>query len=96
MVTLYRTPGAGFADTIEEALRDMVIAHEVEVVAPDDSLDDVPASSRDDLPVLLDDGVPVTGEAAIKDRLDELRTLMSDWDKFQSDACYIDEDGTVC
>lgn len=96
MITLYRTPDSNFADTVEETLRDIVIAHKVEVVTPDADMDQVPATSRNGLPALDDDGDIVTGEAAINERLDALRQLMRDWDKFQSDACYIDEDGTIC
>jgi hypothetical protein len=92
MIVLYRRPDDPWADEIQEALDEMVIAYETEPVADDSSLpSDVP-----ELPALRDDGEVVTGEAALQTRLDDLRGLMADWDRFQSDACYVEEDGSVC
>lgn len=92
MITLYRRPDDARADEVQEALDEMVIAYETEQV--DDSTvlpDDVP-----DTPALRDDGTVITGEAALNDHLETLADLMNDWDRFQSDACYIEDDGTVC
>ncbi len=92
MITFYRRPDDPWADEIQSALDDMVIAYETETVQAGASLpDDVP-----DLPALRDDGEVVTGEAALRSRLDDLRTLMADWNRFQSDTCHVNEDGTVC
>jgi hypothetical protein len=38
----------------------------------------------------------VTGEDNLRAHLDHLRELMADWDRFQSDACYVEDDGTIC
>lgn len=92
MITLYRRPDDAWADEIQEALDEMVIAYETETIEDDQSPpDDIPA-----LPALRDEGEIVTGEDALRDHLDHLRTLMADWDRFQSDACYIDDDGSTC
>jgi len=92
MITLYRRPDDPWADEIQDALDEMVIAYETETVEDDRALpDDIP-----DLPALRDDDEVVTGEAALRDRLDHLRDLMADWDRFQSDACYIEDDGSIC
>jgi hypothetical protein len=92
MITLYRRPDDAWADEVQTALDEMVIAYETETVADDAALpDDVP-----DTPALRDDGEVITGEAALRTHLEELRTLMNNWDRFQSDACYIEDDGTVC
>jgi hypothetical protein len=92
MITLYRAPDDAWADEIQAALDDMVIAYETEAIAEDATLpDDVPT-----LPALRDDGEVISGEEALHDHLDHLRELMADWDRFQSDACYLDEDGTIC
>lgn len=92
MITLYRSPDTPWADEIEDALDEMVIAYETEVIPEADARpDDVPT-----LPALRDDGEVVTGKDALRDHLDRLRTLMADWDRFQSDACYIEDDGTIC
>ncbi len=92
MITLYRRPDSARADEVQKALDEMVIAYETE------SLEDEAARPEDvpKLPALRDDGEVVTGEEALDEHLDTLRELMNDWDRFQSDACYIEEDGTVC
>ena len=92
MITLYRRPDDAWADEVQTALDEMVIAYETETVTDDVTLpDDVP-----DTPALRDDGEVITGEAALRTHLEELQELMNDWDRFQSDACYIEDDGTVC
>lgn len=92
MITLYRRSDSPRADEVQQALDEMVIAYETE------SLEDEAARPEDvpELPALRDDGEVVTGEEAIDEHLDALRELMNDWDRFQSDACYIEDDGTVC
>lgn len=92
MITLYRHPDDAWADEIQEALDAMVIAYETVTVESEATApDDVSA-----LPALRDDGEVVTGRNALRDRLDALRALMADWDRFQSDACYIEDDGSIC
>lgn len=92
MIRFYRSPDDAWADEIQEALDEMVIAYEAETIADTAALpDDVP-----ERPALRDDGEVITVEAALREHLDHLRELMADWDRFQSDACYIEEDGTVC
>jgi len=72
----------------------MVIAHDVIIVR---SEADLPRGcSQADLPALRDDGDLLTDPGALRDRLDTLRSLMAEWDRFGSDACHIEDDGTVC
>lgn len=92
MITLYRSPNDAWADEIQEALDEMVIAYETKTVdAESQHPSDVPS-----LPALRDDGDVIAGEQALRDHLDHLRSLMSDWDRFQSDACYVEDDGSIC
>lgn len=92
MIVLYRPPESSWADEIQDALDEMVIAYETECLDRNAALpDDVP-----ELPALRDDDEVITGETALRDHLEDLRTLMSDWNRFQSDACYIEEDGSIC
>jgi len=92
MILLYRRPEDPWADEIQDTLDDLVIAYEVESVESEASLpSDVP-----ELPALRDDEAVVTGEEALRNHLDDLRALMADWDRFQSDACYVEEDGSIC
>jgi hypothetical protein len=94
MPTLYRTPESSAADAIQSALDEMVIAHDV--VTADGTATLPGGLSTSDLPALQDDGDVLTNPDAIEARLDALRTLMANWDRFQSDACYIDDDGSIC
>jgi glutathione S-transferase len=92
MITLYRPPDDPWADEVQDALDEMVIAYETETVEDDRALpDDIP-----DLPALRDDDEIVTGEVALREHLDDLRDLMANWDRFQYDACYIEDDGSIC
>lgn len=92
MITFYRRRDDPWADEIQEALDEMVIAYETEWVEDEAPLpEDVPG-----LPALRDDEAVITGKVALREHLDHLRTLMADWDRFQSDACYVDADGSVC
>ncbi len=92
MVTLYRQPGDPWADEIEESLGEMVIAHEVEHAEDADALPEIIS----ELPALHDDGEVVTGASALRSHLQTLRALMADWNRFQSDACYVEDDGSIC
>ena len=94
MTRLYRTAASPAADAIQEALEEMVIRHEVVVDPVPSACPDSVASA--DLPVLEDDGDVLSDADAINARLDDLRQLMADWDRFQSDACYIEDDGSIC
>jgi len=92
MITLYRYPDDAWADDVQTALDEMVIAYQTTVVRSEaERPDDIPR-----LPALRDDGDVITGEDALRDHLDHLRNLMAEWDRFQSDACYLEDDGSVC
>ncbi len=93
MITLYRTPDCPRCSDIQSTLRDMAVAHEVVVL---ESADRLPAGlEADALPVLVDDGAVVQGAEAIFERLEELEGFREQWYRFQSDACYCDEEGNV-
>lgn len=94
MPTLYRRPDSPRGDEVQQALIDMVIAHDVTMVRSEADLPD--GCSRGDLPILHDDGDLLTDPAALRSRLDTLRSLMAEWDRFGSDACHIEDDGTLC
>lgn len=101
MPTLYRRPpstpvATAFADAVQDALDEIVIEHEVSNVSSEADLPEGVSVSMQDLPVLVDDGTAYTDPPAIRQHLDELRQLMADWNRFQSDTCHINDDGTVC
>lgn len=93
MVELYRPDDDAFADEVEAALQDMLIAHEVHTVG---SAAELPFDTGAALPVLRENGDVLADGDAIRTRLSTLRSVMQDWDRFQSDACYIEDDGTIC
>jgi hypothetical protein len=94
MITLYRSPDNDLGKQVEEKLRDIVIAHNVIIVR---SKKELPFKDDDCfLPVLVDDNEHIYGEKSLYSHLEYLGKLMADWDRFQSDACYIDKDGTIC
>jgi len=74
----------------------MVIQHEVIIVASGADLPDEMAVSLQELPALADEGSLYTNEDAIEACLSELRQVMDEWDKFGSDACHLEDDGSVC
>ncbi len=94
MITFYRPTDDRLADQVDEALVEMVIAHESIIVDSEYELPEI--AKEHHLPVLIDNGEAISGEQDLKARLKELKRIMRLWDKFKSDACYIDEDGTIC
>lgn len=90
MVELFRTSESPLADEIEEQLREMVAAYRTEVV---ESPAEVPV---DRLPAIRHGEDLVTGEEALLAYLEELRELLGEWDRFGADACYIEDDGSIC
>ena len=90
---LYRTPGCPRCTEVAEALEELAIAHEVvEVDSPDDVPEDLEAVR---LPVLRDGHEVFQGPGDVLDHLEGLESFRADWYKFQSDACYCDEEGNV-
>jgi len=93
MLTLYRTPDCPRCAGIQDTLEDLAIAHEVIEV---DSVDEVPEHlEQDSLPVLRDGDEVFQGSKAVADHLEEMKDFKEQWYKFQSDACYCDEEGNI-
>ena len=80
------SPHRGTTD-IETALEDLVVAHTV----IDSRAADVPV----ELPAVFENG-RWYGQADLGDYLTELRSTVALWRKYQSDACYIEDDGSIC
>lgn len=90
VIDLYVTrEGSPEAAQLRAVFADLVVAHTVHVVD-----DDVPLPV-DRLPAVREGERWVTGDD-LEPYLDELRRTLADWRRFQSDACYIDGDGSVC
>ena len=94
MIEFYRPADCGECEEIEAALQDMVVAHRVIVVDPAQQPARLPADTP--LPALVDNGQVFSGRAALAEHLRALEKIVADWRRFQSDACYLDDEGEVC
>ena len=93
MIKLYRKENSRQADTIEAEFHDMILGYDRVVVVEQEAQQMF--GDEISLPVITNNEKVVSGEA-IPDYLQELRQLMRDWQKFQVDACYVDDDERVC
>jgi hypothetical protein len=90
MVKLYREKISPQADLIEAELQDMIFGYDSEMMEPD-------AAARrfgplHSLPVITNNEKVVSGEE-IQAYVQELRVLMTDWQAYQSDCCYVNDQG---
>jgi hypothetical protein len=90
MIELYQTEQSAAGAGIAEALRELVLAHRVITVTPDNLPEELPAGTR--LPALRDQGQLITGSDAIKTHLQQLERIAHEWRRFQADSCYVDSD----
>ena len=94
MITFYRTKDCPGCSAIQDALREMVLAHDVVLVEKGtDRWLRLPEGTRP--PVLVDDKETAQGSENIIRHLEKLKKLKALWEKFQSDACYCDEEENV-
>ena len=93
MIKLYREAQSPKADMIEAEFKELVLGYDLVVVEP------AKAESLFEgrvLPVITNNERIVSGDE-IMPYIKELTRLMYDWQLFQSDACYIRDDGNgVC
>ncbi len=94
MITFYRTRNCKACANIQDVLEDMCISHKTIVLASASELpDELDAGGPP--PVLVDEHEVVQGRDNILAHLEKLEEFMELWYKFQSDACYCDENGNV-
>ncbi len=93
MIELYRKSDSPHSEDIEAKLKELVVAYKV-VVIEGDNADPalVTLGEHVTLPALKDDGQVISGLPAIRAHLEKLEEFVALWRKFQSDACYCDED----
>ena len=93
-MAFFRTADCPGCEAIQEVLQDLCIAHRVVIVPenakPDESLPDAAKP-----PMLVDDDKVIQGNKNIIAYLEELKGFRELWYKFQSDACYCDENGSI-
>ncbi len=84
MIEVRRPRDSDDADSIVATLRDLVVAYrEVE----DDTLAQ---------PLVTEGELTLTEPSDIAAYLDRLRRDVAAWNAFQSDACFIEDDGSIC
>jgi hypothetical protein len=89
MIELFRKEHDPEADWVEASLRELVLDYHRVVVPPGEAGDMA-------LPALRHDDRLISGKQALLDLLGELEELAESWRRFQSDSCYIDNDGDSC
>lgn len=93
MIKLYRKENSTRADAIEAEFREMILGYDRVVIAEKEARQMFGAQTS--LPVITNNEKIVSGEE-IPAYLQELQQLMRDWQRFQSDSCYVDNDGENC
>jgi hypothetical protein len=94
MIELFRAEHDLEADRIEDALRDLCAAYRVHRCDSADAAATLGEGAT--LPALREDERVAWGSVAIAAFLDETGRALEGWRKFQTDACYLDDDGNVC
>ena len=84
MIEFVRSPECATCAHVTSRLREMTIAHRV-----------VASESADDHHMLREGSRTVT-RAELDSYLDEVSAFLHEWRRFQSDACYVEHDGTIC
>ncbi len=94
MIELFRRAEDPEADRIEDALNDLVVAHRVVVCTPSEAQSHLGTGVT--LPALREDARVASGPEAIARFLGDTSATLERWRQFQTDACYLDDDGNVC
>lgn len=89
MIELYRPLTCETCAEIEAALKEMVIAHKVITVGPDEAATVLGVGVS--LPAFKENERVISGRTNIAAYLRELEGFMRRWQKYQSDSCYCDE-----
>ncbi|AHC14889.1 hypothetical protein [Salinispira pacifica] len=83
MINIYRRPNDPQADQIEEELQRISLAYNREL--------------KNKVDVFLEeDGKTYKNVDEIYGFIREMEEYKAEWEKFQSDSCYIEDDGSVC
>lgn len=94
MIILFRRTDCPSCAEIESRLEEMVIAHKIVIFEKDKQINS-PVTENTRLPALLDGEKTFCGKESILEHLEELEKFKTEWDKFQSDACYCDDEGDI-
>jgi glutaredoxin len=92
MIRFYRSRDCPGCSAIQETMEDLSLAHKV-VMVKDRAELPVEISKDSRLSVMVDGNEIFQGHDRILHHLEQLENFKAEWDKFQSDACYCDDDG---
>ena len=94
MIEFVRKENSPFCDSIEERMREMSLSYTARIAGRSGGpqKDD---PEPEEAPLIIDEGKIIKGEEEIYRYLDEMREFKKKWDKFQSDACYCDDEGKI-
>ncbi|GAB4421645.1 MAG: hypothetical protein Fur0044_19280 [Anaerolineae bacterium] len=94
MIKLYRPADCPDCAEIEAALQEMVVAHQVIVLEGGQTAAEL--GPKVALPAIRENNRTISGPGAINTYLKELAKFVADWQRFQSDSCYLDDEGQTC
>ena len=94
MITFYRIRPCNECDVIQDALREFCFVYETIILESPDELPSELAKAGPP-PILVDERDVFVGAENIISHLEELDQFKELWYKYQSDACYCDEQGNV-
>ncbi len=93
MIKLYRKENSPQADAIEAEFHEMILGYDRLVIAEQAAQQMFGEGTS--LPVIANNEKVVSREN-IPAYLQELRQLMSDWQEYQGDSCYVNDRGKTC
>jgi len=93
MIKLYREENSSQADIIEAEFRELVLGYDLMVIEPGQAAKLF--GTKATLPVITSNERVVSGDA-IPAYIKQLTRLVYDWRLFQSDSCYVDDNGETC
>ena len=93
MIKLYREENSAQANIIEAEFRELVLGYDRIVIEPDQAAKLFGIQTI--LPVITNNERVVSGDE-IPAYIKELTRLVYDWRLFQSDSCYVDDNGGTC
>ncbi len=93
VITLYRKACCPAGKAIQERLSDLVVAHRVRIVDPETGDSELEPSR---LPAIREGEELFSSQPEIQDYLIRLEKRMELWNRYQSDACYVGDDGEIC
>jgi hypothetical protein len=93
MIKLYRKEDSTQAHAIEAEFHEIILGYDRVVIAEPEARKMFGAGTR--LPVITNNERIVSGEQ-IPPYLQELRDLMSAWQEYQGDSCYVNDKGKNC